>query len=355
VGQSGKKLCLNTKNQSKEGTMQYRFLGRTGMRVSELCLGAMTFGRETSEEDSLRMMDKFVDVGGNFIDTADVYGQGVSETIVGRWMQGKNRDDVVIATKVRFGMGPGENDIGLSRKHIMSGVENSLRRLQTETIDLYQVHMWDDGAPLEETLSTLDNLVQSGKVRYIGASNYAAWQLQKAIDISKFSGWEPFCCLQPLYNLLDRDIEAEIVPVCLNEGVGIIPWSPLRGGWLSGKYHRGMEAPPEGTRVGEASRKGYSESWQKYANEKTWTILDALFQVAEESGRNPAAVALRWLLQKPGVTAPIIGVRTMQHLDLNLESTGWSLSEAHMQRLDEVSAVEAGYPMWFINNGLRRK
>ena len=335
--------------------MDYRFLGRTGMQVSELCLGAMTFGREASEAESIEMMDCFVEQGGNFIDTADVYTQGVSEEIVGRWMKDKQRDSLVIATKVRFNMGPGVNDVGLSRKHILSGVENSLRRLQTDYIDLYQVHMWDDAAPLEETLSALDRLVQGGKVRYIGASNYAAWQLQKAIDISKFSGWEPFACLQPLYNLLDRDIEMELVPVCLNEGVGIIPWSPLRGGWLSGKFKRGMQAPPSGTRIEEASKRGWSETWEAYANERTWTVLDTLFAVAEESGKSAAQVALRWLLQKPGVTAPIIGARTLKHLEDHLGAAGWELSADQMTRLDEDSEMKPWYPLTMIRGSQRRK
>ncbi len=335
--------------------MEYRFLGRTGMRVSELCLGAMTFGRETEEADSFRMMDCFIDAGGNFIDTADVYTAGVSEEIVGRWMKDKPRDDIVLATKVRFTMGPGPNDIGLSRKHILSGVENSLRRLQTDYIDLYQVHMWDDGAPLEETLATLDSLVQSGKVRYIGASNYAAWQMQKAIDISKFRGWEPFCCLQPLYNLLDREIEFEIVPVCLNEGVGIIPWSPLRGGWLSGKYHRGMEAPPSGTRVEIAQQKGWSESWEAYANERTWSVVDAMLAVAKEAGKTPAQVALRWLLHQPGVTAPIIGARSMQQLEDNLATAGWTLTPEQVERLNTVSEMKAPYPIQSIRGNSRRR
>jgi aryl-alcohol dehydrogenase-like predicted oxidoreductase len=334
--------------------MEYRFMGRTGLRVSELCLGAMTFGRESGEDESMRMMDCFVDAGGNFIDTADVYGQGISEEIVGRWLKTRQRDDLVIATKVRFSMGAGVNDVGLSRKHILAGVENSLRRLQTDTIDLYQVHMWDDGAPLEETLATLDQLVQSGKVRYIGASNYAGWQLQKAVDTSKYSGWEAFSCLQPLYNLLDRDIETEIVPVCRNEGIGIIPWSPLRGGWLSGKYRRGMQAPPAGTRVEEASQHGWSESWDAYNNERTWNVLDILFAVAEESGKSAASTALRWLLQMPGVTAPIIGARTLRHLEDNLSATGWSLSEDQMNRLNQASAVKQGYPADFIRGSLRR-
>lgn len=334
--------------------MEYRFLGRTGMRVSELCLGAMTFGREATEEESCRMMDAFIDAGGNFIDTADVYSQGVSEEVVGRWMKTQRRDSLVIASKVRFPMGQGVNDVGLSRKHILSGVENSLRRLQTDYIDLYQVHMWDDATPLEETLATLNHLVQNGKVRYIGASNYAAWQLQKAIDISKFSGWEPFACLQPLYNLLDREVEFELLPVCQNEGVGIIPWSPLRGGWLSGKYRRGMQAPPQNTRVEEASKHGWSESWDAYANEHTWSVLDALFQVADEVGKTPAQVALRWLLKKPGVTAPIVGARTLDHLNTNLGAEGWTLSEEQMQRLDQVSAMKPYYPIASLRDSVRR-
>ena len=234
--------------------MDYRYLGQTGLKVSELCLGAMTFGRESPEQVSYQMLDSFKEIGGNFIDTADVYGQGLSETILGRWLKNQIRDDFVIATKVRFGMGVGPNDLGLSRKHILSSVDASLKRLDTDYIDLYQIHGWDPGTPLGETLQTLDGLVQVGKVRYIGASNITAWQLQKAVDLSRINGWEPFSCLQPLYNLLDREIELDIVPVCLNEGVGMIPWSPLRGGWLTGKYHRGMSGPLEGTRVEEAGK-----------------------------------------------------------------------------------------------------
>jgi len=334
--------------------MEYRFLGRTGMLVSALCLGAMTFGREASEEDSRAMLNAFCEAGGNFIDTADVYSRGISEEVVGRWMKTQPRDELVIATKVRFPMGPGVNQQGLSRKHILSAVENSLRRLQTDYIDLYQVHMWDDATPLEETLSTLDTLVKQGKVRYIGASNYTAWQLQKAIDLSRCNGWEPFACLQPLYNLLDRQTEFELLPVCRNEGVGVIPWSPLRGGWLSGKYRRGMEAPPPETRVEQASREGWSESWEAYANERTWSVLDELFRVAEETAKHPAQVALRWLLQRPGVTAPIIGARTLQQLQVNLGADGWSLSDEQMARLTQVSELDPGYPVRFIRRGLRR-
>ncbi|NOZ29869.1 MAG: aldo/keto reductase [Chloroflexi bacterium] len=334
--------------------MDYRFLGQTGLMVSELCLGAMTFGRETDEETSYRMMDRFVEAGGNFIDTADVYSLGVSEEIVGRWMKGKRRDDLVIATKVRFPMGEGPNDVGLGRKHILSAVEASLRRLGTDYIDLYQVHAWDDATPLEETLSTLDELVRSGKVRYIGVSNFCGWQLQKAVDISKQMGWEPFRCLQPLYNLLDRYTEWELIPVCINEGLGVIPWSPLRGGWLTGKYRRGMEKPPEGTRVDLAERQGWSESWSRYNTERTWRVIDELLAVAEEVGKTPAQVALNWLLQRPGVTAPIIGARNMEQLEDNLGASGWALSEEHMKRLNEVSAVEVPYPYDVLERVRRR-
>ena len=330
--------------------MEYRFMGRTGLKVSELCLGAMTFGRETSEVDSYRMLDQFKEVGGNFIDTADVYSLGLSETILGMWLKKQNRDDFIIATKVRFNMGEGPNDLGLSRKHILAGIEASLKRLGADYVDLYQIHGWDPGAPLEETLQTLNGLVQSGKVRYIGASNVTAWQLQKAIDISRHNGWEPFACLQPLYNLLDRELEWDIVPVCLNEGVGIIPWSPLRGGWLSGKYRRGMEGPPEGTRVEDASKQGWSESWQAYANERTWTIIDTMLAISEQTGKSAAQIALNWMLQMPGVTAPIIGARTMKHLEDNLGASGWSLTPEQMERLNQVSEKKLPYPHNMIVN-----
>lgn len=324
--------------------MEYRYLGRTGLKVSELCLGAMTFGRESTKTESNQMLEHFKAVGGNFIDTADVYSRGLSEKILGRWLKKQKREDFVIATKVRFNMGDGPNDIGLSRKHILASIESSLTRLDTDYVDLYQIHSWDPGAPLEETLQTLDGLVKSGKVRYIGASNVAAWQLQKAIDISRNNGWEAFSCLQPLYNLLDREMEWGLVSVCLNEGVGIIPWSPLRGGWLSGKYQRGMDAPPEGTRVEEAEKQGWSESWRVYANERTWSIVDTMQSISAETGKSPAQIALNWLLQMPGVTAPIIGARNLKHLKDNLGSTGWSLTIEQLTKLNDVSRKPLPYP-----------
>jgi aryl-alcohol dehydrogenase-like predicted oxidoreductase len=327
--------------------MEYRRMGSTGLNVSELCLGAMTFGRESPEADSNKILDRFVEVGGNFIDTADVYSHGISETILGKWLKGKKRDDLVIATKVRFPMGEGPNDVGLSRKHIMAGINASLQRLGTDYIDLYQVHRWDPNTPLEETLVTLDNLVRSGKVRYLGASNFAGYQLQRSVDISLRLGWEPFSCLQPLYNLLDRSIEWEIIPVCERYGIGIIPWSPLRGGWLSGKYNRGTSAPLPGTRIDDATKFGWSEAWNVYDNERTWNVIDALFSVAKEVEKTVAQVSLRWLMQRPGVTAPILGVRTLAHLEDNLGATGWTLSTEMMEKLNQASQMELAYPYNF--------
>jgi aryl-alcohol dehydrogenase-like predicted oxidoreductase len=328
--------------------MNFRYLGKTGMKVSELCLGAMTFGREADEAASFEMMDTFAAAGGNFIDTANVYTRGASEIIVGRWLQRQPREKYVIATKVRYPMGDDVNQVGLSRKHILDSVEQSLRRMQVDYIDLYQVHCWDPGTPLEETLSTLNTLVQQGKVRYLGISNYKGYQIQKALDISRAQGWERFVCLQPLYNLLDRYLEWEIVELCIAEGMGIIPWSPLRGGWLSGKYRRGMTLPPDGTRVADATKQGWSERWDVYGNERTWSVIDTLIAIAAETGKSPAQVALNWVIDQPGVTAPIIGARNHTQLVDNLGSVGWSLSADQRERLTEVSALPGPYPYDFI-------
>lgn len=326
--------------------MRIRNLGRTGLKVSELCLGTITMGREADEAESFRMLDRFVDAGGNFVDTADAYSAGASETILGRWLAGKDRDDLVIATKVRFGtLSPSRpNRYGLGRKHIMAQLDASLKRLGTDHVDLYQVHAWDAATPLEETMSTLNDLVRAGKIRYVGASNYAGWQLQKAIDMARAAGLEPFVCLQALYNLLDRELEWELIPVAVGEGLGLIPWSPLRGGWLSGKFSRGMAAAPSGTRVEIAAREGWSETFERYANEHTWSVLDTLTDIAGETGKTPAQVALNWLLQKPAVTAPIFGARNMAQLDDNLGSIGWALDAGQVERLDAVSARPLPYP-----------
>ena len=218
--------------------MDYRALGRSGTMVSELCLGCMTFGRELDDKGSKELIDRFIDAGGNFLDTADVYSQGSSEEITGKAVHHK-RDQLVIATKVRFAMGDGINDVGISRKHILAGAEASLRRLGTDYIDLYQVHCWDALTPLEETLSALTDMVRQGKVRYIGISNFTGWQIMKAMSVSNAHGFESFVSLQPQYSLVERNLEYELVPVCLDQGIGILPWGPLGGGFVSGKYRKG--------------------------------------------------------------------------------------------------------------------
>lgn len=331
--------------------LQQRYLGSTGLKVSELALGALTFGSDSDEELSHQILDRFVEAGGTLIDTANVYSRGLSEEILGRWLAGRNRDDVVIATKVRWSMGDGPHHEGLSRKHILASVEASLRRLGTDYIDVYQTHGWDPHVPLEETLSTLDGLVKSGKVRYIGLSNVRGWQLQKAIDVAERHGWERLASLQPCYSLLVRETEWELLPVCRHEGLGVLPWSPLASGWLSGKFRRGMTEPPPNSRIAEAEKRGLGENWEAYATERTWTVLDALHKVAAESGRTPAQVALNWLLDQPGVTAPILGARTLEQLDENLAAAGWSLDPAHRTILDTASALDPlPYPYFFIPN-----
>ncbi len=324
--------------------MQYSVLGKTGLKVSELCLGTMTFGRETSESDSYAILDAFAEAGGNFIDTADVYSRGESERILGEWLANNDRDRFVVATKVRYPMGEGPNETGLSRKHIMTGVERSLERLNTDYIDLYQIHGWDPLTSLSEVMRTLNDLVRQGVVHHIGASNVKGRQLQKAIDLARAHDWEPFVCLQPQYNLLSRATEYELLDVCRDEGLGVIPWSPLRGGWLSGKFRRGMQMPPSDSRIAVAEEHGWGERWSNYNNEFTWQVLDALFAVAEACDKTPAQVAINWLLQNDVVTAPIIGARTLAQLKTNLGAAGWSLSREHLASLNSASAPVVSYP-----------
>jgi aryl-alcohol dehydrogenase-like predicted oxidoreductase len=270
----------------EEQRMEYARLGNTGLMVSELCLGCMTFGQEADEETSREIVGRFLDAGGNFLDTADVYSNGVSEESTGKALRGV-RDDVVLATKVRFPMGEGPNDVGLSRKHIMQGCEDSLRRLGTNYIDLYQAHCWDAATPLEETLSALTDLVRSGKVRYIGVSNFTGWQLMRSLDVSEAGGFERFVCLQPQYSLVERNIEREILPICVEEGLGVIQ------------------------------------------------------------------VSLNWLLRQDGVTAPIIGARTLEQLEDNIGASGWELTAEQVEELSEASALEDVYPYRFIRNSQR--
>ena len=326
--------------------MQYRRLGSTGLMVSELSLGCMTFGRELDEVGSREIINRFLEAGGNFIDTADVYESGLSEEITGRAIKGGRRDEVVLGTKVRFPMGEGPNDVGLSRNHVISGCEASLRRLGTDYIDLYQVHLWDAVTPLEETLSALTDLVREGKVRYIGVSNFTGWQLMKSLYVSELKGFERFVSLQPQYSLVERNIEREVLPVCLEEGLGVIPWGPLGGGFLSGKYRRG-ENPPEDSRIAGAPDE-YEESWAKRNVERNWRTLDVVGEISEETGRSYAQIALNWLLRQEGITAPIIGARRLDQLEDNLRAAGWELSLEQVGRLSEASAIVDVYPYRMI-------
>ena len=334
--------------------MDYRFLGRSGLRVSELCLGTMMFGERTDEQTSHRILDAFAEAGGTFIDTADVYGHGRAEEILGGWLKTRRREDYVVATKAFGEMGPGPNERGLSRKHILDAVHASLRRLGTDHIDLYQLHVWDDATPLEESLSTLDGLVRAGTVRYIGVSNFTGWQLQKAVDLSLLHGWETVVSLQPLYNLLDRDAEWELFPVCRAEGLAVLPWSPLRAGWLSGAHRRGTTAPVAGTRV-EAEAGAGTVPWGGYATERTWRVIDEVAAIADETGRSAAQVSLRWLLQRAPVTAPIIGPRTFEHAKDNLATVDWALTREQVDRLTAASEAETlPYPYGLLTRFVRR-
>ncbi len=330
--------------------MEYRRLGHSGVMVSELCLGAMTFGREIDDNASKKLIDRFLEAGGNFIDTADVYSQGLSEEITGRALEGK-RDDVVLASKVRFAMGEGPNDVGISRKHIMQACEASLKRLRTDYIDLYQLHAWDAATPLEETMSALTDLVRAGKVRYIGLSNFTGWQISKTLHVSEIKGYERFVSLQPQYSLVERNIDYEVRDAAIDAGLGLIPWGPLGAGFLSGKYRRG-ERPPEDSRIAQAEE-WQAEYWGKRAIDRNWDIVETIGGISEETGKSYAQIALRWLLQRPGVTAPIIGARKLEQLDDNLGATGWELEDKQVRRLDEASALPKMYPYDFISNAQR--
>jgi aryl-alcohol dehydrogenase-like predicted oxidoreductase len=325
--------------------MDYRFLGRTGLRVSELCFGTMLFGEVVDERDSHELLDGFVGAGGTFIDTSDNYSRGAAEEILGGWLARQKRADLVVATKVRGRMSDSPTDQGLSRQHIMHSVDESLRRLRTDYLDLYQIHYWDPDTPPDETLSTMDMLVRSGKVRYVGACSVKGYQLQKALGLADKHGWQPFVSLQPCYNLLVREPEWELIALCRKEGLGVVPFSPLAKGWLSGRYRRDRTGPAADSRIASAAGR---MRWAEYGTERTWTVLDALHEVAAETGHTPAQVALNWLLDAPGVTAPIIGTRTRQQLDDNLGAVGWSLEPEQRARLDEASAPPAPYPYSWV-------
>jgi aryl-alcohol dehydrogenase-like predicted oxidoreductase len=325
----------------------YRTLGRSGCAVSALALGTMTFGREADEQESHAQIDRFVEVGGNLIDTADVYADGASEEIIGRWLSKKqpaDRDRVVLATKGRFPMGDGPNDVGLSRRHLAAALDASLRRLNVERVDLYQVHAYDPLTPLEETLRFLDDAVHAGKVHYVGLSNFTGWQLQRAVDLAEFRGLARPVTLQPQYNLLAREIEWEVVPAAEANGLGLLPWSPLGGGWLTGKYSR-EEAPTGATRLGENPDRGVEAYDRRGRTERTWDVVDAVRAIATAGNNTMAQVALAWLLAQPAVTSVILGARTLEQLDDNLAAVEVQLSAEDIERLDLASDPGAAdYP-----------
>lgn len=329
--------------------MDYRRLGRTGLKVSSLCMGTMTFGTNDWGVGSLQqpevneMVAACLDHGLNFFDTANVYSAGQSEEVLGRAIQGR-RDKLIIATKVRGRMSEDVNDVGLSRRHILAEVEASLRRLGTDYIDLYQTHCWDALTPLEETLQTLDTLVRAGKVRYIGCSNYTAWQIERAQAVSERHGWVRYETLQPWYSLVGRDIETEIVPVVEDHGMGILPWSPLGGSFLAGRYRRGTPRP-EGSR-----RFDREKAFLPIDEEKGFDVVEKLHEIGAAHDASPAQVALNWLRAKRYVNSVIIGARTMPQLLDNLKAAGWDLSADEVAALDAVSAIPLGYPGWFIRS-----
>ncbi|MBK8045691.1 MAG: aldo/keto reductase [Anaerolineales bacterium] len=317
--------------------MNYRQMGRTGLKVSEICLGTMQWGWTADEKASFAVMDAFVEAGGNFIDTADIYSRwaegnpgGVSEAIIGRWLQARgNRDQIIVATKVRGRMWEGPNGEGLSRGHIMKACDDSLRRLQTDYIDLYQTHFYDVDTPIEETMEALDALVRSGKVRYVGCSNYSAWRLMHALWMSDKRNLVRYDSVQPHYNLVHRaEFERELKEICIEFGLGVVPYSPLAGGFLTGKYRREQAADSpraEGVR-------------NRYMNDRGFAVLDAVDAIAAERHLTPLQVALAWQLNQPFITAPIIGANSVEQLNESLSAVGVVLAPAEMQMLSEVSA-----------------
>jgi aryl-alcohol dehydrogenase-like predicted oxidoreductase len=326
--------------------MEYRTLGNSGCAVSNLCLGTMTFGAETDEDGARAQLDRFVEAGGTLVDTADVYSRGVSEEIIGRWLAARPGDvtePVVLATKGRFPMDAHPNGDGLSRRHLTRALDASLRRLGVDAIDLYQMHAFDPWTPLEETVRTLDGFVRAGKIRYWGLSNFTGWQLTKIVHIARGLGAVPPVTLQPQYSLIVREIEWEIVPAARDAGLGLLPWSPLGGGWLSGKYHRGNR-PSGATRLGEDPNRGM-EAWERRGTDRTWQIIEAVEQVAQARGVSMAEIALAWVTDRPGVTSTILGARTLEQLETNLAASDLHLTDEEVATLDKASDPgPADYP-----------
>ncbi len=327
--------------------MDYTTLGASGVSVSRFALGTMTFGREATEEDSFAQLDRFTELGGNLVDTADAYGGGESERIVGRWLaqQGTGgRDQIVLATKGRFPTGAGPNDVGLSRKHLAAALNASLERLGVETIDLYQVHAYDPYTPLSETLEFLSDAVSAGKIHYAGLSNFTGWQIQRATDVAEFRAGTRLISIQPQYNLLAREIEWEVVPAALANGLGILPWSPLGGGWLTGKYS-GPQAPRGTTRLGDDAKLRAWASGERGDPSRVAAIIDVVREIASDRSASMAQVALAWVRSRPGVTSVILGARTIDHLNDNLGAVDLVLTDAETQRLTTVSdPVASPYP-----------
>ncbi|HUG13134.1 MAG TPA: aldo/keto reductase [Opitutaceae bacterium] len=328
--------------------MEYRRLGRSGLKVSELCLGTMQFGWTTDEASSIGVMDAFVAAGGTFIDTADIYttwglkglaGAGESEEIIGRWMKERgNRDSIVLATKVRGKMWEGPDGEGLSRARVIRCCEDSLRRLQTDHIDLYQCHWVDLETPIEETLSALDDLMRSGKVRYIGASNFPAWRLMEAQWQSDMRGYARFVSYQPQYSLMERAIfEIEAMPYCKHHGLGVLPYSPLAAGFLTGKYRKGVEV--ESMRAGNVK--------ELYANDRGFAVIEELERIAKSHGKTISQTALAWLLTNPLVTSPIVGANTAAQLQESLGAAGYRLTADEMSRLSPLTSYNRNWrPIW---------
>jgi aryl-alcohol dehydrogenase-like predicted oxidoreductase len=327
--------------------MEYRQLGKSGLRISVLTMGTMTFGGRgnfakvgnTDVDEARRQIDTCLDAGVNLIDTADVYSGGASEEIVGEVLKGR-RDDVLLATKVRMPMGRGPNEAGLSRHHVIAGCEASLRRLGTSHIDLYQVHEWDGHTPIEETLGALDLLVQQGKVRYVGVSNYAAWQLMKALGTAARLGLPQFVSQQIYYSLQARDAEYELIPLTIDQGLGVLVWSPLAGGLLSGKYRRNQEGP-----AGSRQLTDWNEP-PVYDQDKLYDTVEVLVRIASDHGVSAAQVALAWTLGRPGITSLVIGARTSEQLADNLAAADLTLADDERAELDKASAMPLLYPYW---------
>lgn len=322
-----------------ERPVKYRKFANTGTVVSNLALGTMGFGTETPEDEAFRILDRFVEADGNLIDTANVYGNGQSEQIIGRWFADRPDDitsRVVLATKGRFGTGPDVNEAGNSRRNLDRALTASLSRLGLDKVDLYQLHGWDPLTPIEETLAFLDDAVRAGKINYIGLSNFTAWQMQLALSTARAMGVQVPVTLQPQYSLVVREIEYEIVPASLHNDIGLLPWSPAAGGFLSGKYHRDVDAP-SGIRAASGEPISNRTFGLLAAKDQNWATLDAVREIAREQEVTPNQVALAWITNRPGVTAPIVGARTLDQLEMNLTAADLDLGEAATNRLDEVS------------------